>query len=149
LKGLRLEWFALGCPILGQFVLGSSALGRFVSGHRFSDAATIRKSTAPLGAGLAAILLALLFSSSALADSGSDTYKAKCAACHGAKGQGDTMLGRNLKVPALGSPEVQTRSDDELIAIISRGKKRMPPFDRKLSKDEIRDVLKFVRSLKK
>jgi mono/diheme cytochrome c family protein len=138
LKGLRRKCLVLEC----------SALGWFTSGHRFSDAAIFKKSATPPGAGLAAILLALVLSTSALADSGADIYKAKCTACHGAKGQGDTMLGRNLKVPALGSPEVQKKSDDELIAIIAKGKKRMPSFDRKLSKDQIRDVLEFVRSLK-
>ncbi len=99
--------------------------------------------------GLVTILLTLLLCAAALADSGTDIYKAKCGACHGAKGEGDTMLGRNLKIPALASPEVQTKSDDELLAIISKGRKRMPPFDRRLSRDETREVLKFVRSLKK
>ena len=139
MKGLRFEWF----------VLERFAFRRFVPEYRFSDAATFRKSTTSLGASIVVILLALLLSTPARADFGADTYKAKCAACHGAKGLGDTMLGRNLKIPALGSTEVQTKSDDELITIISKGKKRMPPFDRKLSKEEIRDVLKFVRALKK
>ena len=97
----------------------------------------------------AVILIALLFSTYALADSGADVYKTKCSACHGKNGAGDTMLGKNLKLRPLGSDEVQKRSDDELFAIISKGKNRMPPFDRKLSKDQIRDLVKYVRSLKK
>jgi mono/diheme cytochrome c family protein len=121
----------------------------FVSGHRFSDAASSSKSNAPLGARLAMIGLALMFSTSTLADSGPDTYKTKCSACHGANGAGDTMIGKNLKLRPLASADVQKQSDDELFTLISKGKNRMPPFDNKLSKDQIRDLVKHVRSLKK
>jgi mono/diheme cytochrome c family protein len=103
----------------------------------------------PARASLAAILLALLFSTYSFADSGVDIYKTKCSACHGKNGAGDTMLGKNLKLRPLGSDDVQKQSDDELFAIISRGRKRMPPFDRKLSKDQIHDLVKYIRSLKK
>ena len=97
----------------------------------------------------AIILLALLFSTYTFADSGADIYKTKCSACHGKNGAGDSMLGKNLKLRPLGSDDVQKQSDDELFTIISKGKKRMPPFDRKLSKDQIRDLVKYIRSLKK
>jgi len=95
------------------------------------------------------ILLALVFSRSALAETGAEIYKVRCSACHGAKGAGETMLGKNLKVRPLASDDVQNRSDDELAAIVGKGKNRMPPFDRKLSRDQIRDVVKYIRSLKK
>jgi cytochrome c6 len=93
--------------------------------------------------------LALALAVSAFADSGAETYKARCSACHGRTGAGDSMLGRNLKIHSLGSDEVQRHSDDELANIIAKGKNRMPPFDRKLSKDQIREVVKHIRSLKK
>ncbi len=117
-----------------RLILGSSALQR--CGNR-----------AVLNA--AVILLALLCSTYTFADSGPDIYKTKCSACHGKNGAGDTMLGRNLKLRPLGSDDVQKRSDEELFTIISKGKNRMPPFDRKLSKDQIRDLVKYIRSLKK
>jgi len=122
----------------------------FVSGHRFSDAANRPPSIAPLGAraSLAVILLVVLFSTYTFADNAADIYKTKCSACHGKNGAGDTMLGKNLKLRPLGSDDVQKQSDDELFTIISKGKKRMPPFDRKLSKDQIRDLVKHIRSLK-
>jgi cytochrome c6 len=87
----------------------------------------------------------------ALADSGAEIYKAKCSACHGANGAGDTMIGKNLYLRALGSSDVQKQSDDELFTIIGRGKNkdRMPSFDRKLSKEQIRDVVRYIRTLRK
>ncbi|MFI5102294.1 MAG: c-type cytochrome [Terriglobales bacterium] len=130
-------------------------LGGFVSGHRFSDASNRPPSIAPVGAGrqvrppLAVILLALLFSTYALADTGADTYKTKCSACHGVNGAGDTMIGRNLKLRALGSADVQQQSDEELATIIAKGKNKMPAYDRKLSKDQIHDLVRYIRALKK
>ncbi len=95
------------------------------------------------------ILLTLLVSPYALSDGASETYKAKCSACHGAHGAGDTMIGRNLKLRPLSSSEVQNRSDEELFTVISKGKNKMPSFDKKLSPDQIHDLIHHIRSLKK
>jgi mono/diheme cytochrome c family protein len=99
----------------------------------------------------AVTILAFMLSPYSVAESGAETYRAHCAACHGAKGAGDTMIGRNLKLRMLGSDDVQKKSDDELFTIISKGmeKNRMPAFDRRLSKDQIRDLVEYIRSLKK
>jgi cytochrome c6 len=93
--------------------------------------------------------LALLFSIPAFADSGAETYKAKCSACHSVSGAGDTMLGRNLKLRSLASDDVQKESDEQLFTIISKGKNRMPAFDKKLSSDQIHGLVKHLRTLKK
>jgi mono/diheme cytochrome c family protein len=97
---------------------------------------------------LAVLALALVFSTYSFADGGAD-FKAKCAACHGATGAGDTTMGKNLKLKDLGSAEVQKQSDEELTTVIGKGKGKMPPYDGKLSKDQIGDVVKFIRTLKK
>jgi mono/diheme cytochrome c family protein len=91
--------------------------------------------------------MALLSSCSALAENGAEIYKKKCAACHGATGAGDTMIGKNLKIPSLRSSEAQERSDEELFHIIAKGRNRMPAFDRKLSREQIHDVVRYIRSL--
>lgn len=93
-------------------------------------------------------MLALLFSTCAFAESAADTYKKKCSACHGAKGAGDTLLGKNLKLRPLDSPEVKNKSDAELTMIISRGRGKMPRYDDKLSKDQIHALVEYIRSLK-
>ena len=102
-----------------------------------------------LGRDLVLILLTLCLSGYALADGASETYKAKCSACHGVHGAGDSMIGKNLKLRSLASHEVQDRSDTELFTVISKGKNRMPSFDKKLSPDQIRDLVRHIRSLKK
>jgi mono/diheme cytochrome c family protein len=102
-----------------------------------------------LKSSLAVIAASLLFCNPAFADMVPDAYKSRCAACHGAHGTGDTMIGNNLKIRNLASDEVQKQSDDELFNIISKGRNRMPAFDRKLSPDQIRELVKHIRSLKK
>lgn len=83
------------------------------------------------------------------ADSGADVYKSKCASCHGAEGKGDTAMGKAMKVKDLASDEVQKQSDADLTAIVEKGKKPMPGYEGKLTKEQITDVVKYLRALKK
>jgi cytochrome c6 len=83
------------------------------------------------------------------ADPGADTFKAKCASCHGATGAGDTAMGKSLKLRDLGSADVQKLSDAELTTVIAKGKKPMPGYEGKLTNDQISDLVKYVRTLKK
>lgn len=103
-----------------------------------------------LVASLAVIAVALVLSATTFAaDSGADVFKSKCAACHGAEGKGDTGMGKSLKLKDLGSEDVQKMSDADLTGIIEKGKKPMPAYEGKLTKDQITDVVKYIRSLKK
>jgi cytochrome c6 len=83
------------------------------------------------------------------ADSGADVFKTKCASCHGATGAGDTAMGKSLKLKDLGSAEVQGQSDADLTNVIAKGKKPMPGYEGKLTSDQIQDVVKYIRTLKK
>ena len=58
------------------------------------------------------------------------------------------MIGKNQKIRSLRSADVQKQSDDELYNIISKGRYKMPAFDRKLSKNEIHDLVRHIRALK-
>jgi len=99
---------------------------------------------------LATVALALICSTYTLAESGADLYKSKgCSACHGSDGAGQTTMGKNLRVRDLGSADVQNQSDEELTAIIAKGKGRMPAQESKLSKEQINDLVKWIRKLKK
>jgi mono/diheme cytochrome c family protein len=140
-----------------RLILGGAALQRCGNHIDLSaaSAAEVRVTNSRLvlpsrrTAFVAVSLLALLFSTYTFADSGADIYKMKCSACHGLNGAGETMLGKNLKLRSLASAEVQNQSDDDLARIISKGKNKMPSYDRKLSKDQIEDVVKYIRSLRK
>ena len=108
-----------------------------------------RELRVPSSAAVLLVLIALaLFSGYALAESGADIYKMRCSACHAASGAGDTTLGKHLKLRSLRSPEVQQQSDQELFNITSRGKNRMPAYDRKLSREQIAAVVRYIRTMK-
>src|SRR5579862_129165 len=92
--------------------------------------------------------VSLLLSIVAFADGGADTFKGKCAMCHGADGKGATAMGKTLNLRDLGSAEVQSQSDADLTNIVTNGKGKMPKYDGKLTKDQITDVVKYVRTLK-
>jgi len=97
---------------------------------------------------IALLTLALIGSAYGLADGGAD-FKMKCAPCHGTRGAGDTKLGQNLKVRDLGSADVQKQADEELAAIITKGKGKMPAYGGKLSREQITGLVNYIRALKK
>ena len=84
----------------------------------------------------------------ACAQDAADLYKTKCQACHGADGKGDTPAGKKLGVKDFHSPEVAKMSDQELFAITKNGKDKMPPYDKKLTDEQIKELIKYIRSLK-
>jgi cytochrome c6 len=97
---------------------------------------------------LTVLAVTLLFSTWSLADGGADTFKAKCAMCHGADGKGETSMGKTLKLRDLGSADVQSQSDGDLSAIITNGKGKMPKYEGKLTAEQINEVVKYIRTLK-
>jgi mono/diheme cytochrome c family protein len=75
-------------------------------------------------------------------------YKSKCQACHGADGKGETPAGKKIGVKDFHSPEVAKMSDVELFEITKKGKEKMPSYDKKLTDDQIKSLIKFIHSLK-
>jgi mono/diheme cytochrome c family protein len=100
------------------------------------------------GLTLAAALLGgvCLLSAPAKADvaAAEATFKAKCAGCHGADGKGKEAM----KTRDLASADVQKLSDADLSGIITNGKGKMPPY-KTMSADQVKDMVAFIRSLKK
>jgi len=94
-----------------------------------------------------ALVLGLTASPAFAADSGADVFKQKCAICHGENGAGKG------KVPALGSAEVQAKSDADLKAATEKGVKTdngmMPGYAGKLTPEQVDAVVAYIRSLKK
>ena len=75
------------------------------------------------------------------------TYKAKCASCHGADGSGSTAPGKALKVRDLRSADVQKQSDDQLFAIVAKGKEKMPGYEKTLGADTCKALVAHIRKL--
>lgn len=80
----------------------------------------------------------------------------KCDKCHGEGGKGDGKVAKALKVDLAdwtNKAEMAKMTDEELHAIIEKGGKavgkspKMPPYGKKLSSDEINDIIAWIRSL--
>ncbi len=89
---------------------------------------------------------ALAASMSSFAADGAATFKAKCAGCHGADG---SKANPAMNIQPLSSPEVQKQSDQQLTDAVAKGKGKMPGYAGKLSDDEIKATVAFIRTLKK
>ncbi len=81
---------------------------------------------------------------------GTELYAVNCVPCHGAKGEGDGVIGTFFKFkPAdLTSFGVQQNSDGALFLVISNGVEgRMPPLNENFSVHERWDVVNYIRTL--
>ena len=89
----------------------------------------------------------------------SDIYGMSCIMCHGKSGDGDGEIARKLGIAIrpLGGSEVQALSDEALRKIISEGiadpsrpnAYYMPPWRESLTGEQIDELVRYVRSLKK
>lgn len=107
-------------------------------------------STLWLVAGLASIFLVVSLAAPLVwADDAAGVYKAKCAMCHGPDAKGETPTGKAMKVPNLLSDEIQKKTDAQLIESTTNGKGKMTPFKGKLTDEQIKDLIKYIRGLAK
>jgi cytochrome c6 len=95
------------------------------------------------------IILGLLLAAAlpAAAQDAEALYKSKCQVCHGADGKG-SAVGQKMGARDFHSPEVAKESDADLIKVTKEGKNKMPKFEGKLTDDQIKGLIKFIRGLK-
>jgi cytochrome c6 len=82
-------------------------------------------------------------------DSGADIYKARCSMCHGVDGTANTPAGQVFKAASFSDPAIIKIPDSDRIVIVKKGKNKMPLFGDKLTDDQIKSVLAYVRTLQK
>jgi mono/diheme cytochrome c family protein len=98
----------------------------------------------------AAIVLAALIAGPAFAETpGADTYKAKCASCHGADGLATSGMAKAMKIVSFKDPSMVKMTDAQLIAGTADGKGKMPAYKGKLTDAQIKDVVSYIRTLQK
>ena len=85
-----------------------------------------------------------------------ENWDKNCASCHGKDGKGETKAGKKADVKDLTDVKYQgSFTDEQMSQQITEGmkdktgKERMKPFREKLSSDEIKALVSFVRNLKK
>lgn len=81
---------------------------------------------------------------------GADTFKTKCAMCHGDDGLGNTAMGKALGITSYKAPDVLKLSNADLTTIIKNGKNnKMPAFGSQLTDAQIKDVVLYIHKLQK
>ncbi len=95
------------------------------------------------------VLIVFAMPTLALADGKAD-YNAKCTACHGGDAKTNTRRAKMLNIdPTKLYLSASKMNKDEMIAIIGKGKGKMPSFEDKLTKDQIIAIVDYVKGLSK
>jgi len=73
----------------------------------------------------------------------SELFKQYCAKCHGEDGKADTPKGKQLMARKFTDSEWQEGvTNSELVKSVTDGKEDMPPFGKKLTKEQIESLVK-------
>jgi cytochrome c553 len=90
--------------------------------------------------------------------SGKQVFDQTCARCHGAGGKGNQYANNFFQaaIPRLDSDYVQSKSDDELRDVITKGRRKMDPVRvgkpsvlHNIQSESVDEVIAYVRTLKK
>jgi len=76
------------------------------------------------------------------------TFAKDCQSCHGANGTGGPVKlddGTRLKVPSLREGHALRHPDADFVKQITKGGDGMPAFEKKLTPEQINDIVKFIR----
>ena len=91
-----------------------------------------------------------LCASAAFAADAAANWSQHCVSCHGKDGSGSTMMGKKSGAKDYRDAKVQAEfTDAQAIQVIKEGKEKMKPYKDKLSDDEIKALVAYVRALKK
>jgi len=80
---------------------------------------------------------------------GKQIFSKYCSGCHGPEGKGDGYLLLGPDPANLTRLATKNKSDAMLIETIHEGKPNMPSWKGRLSEEESRAVLAYIRALKK
>ncbi|MDQ4123486.1 MAG: cytochrome c [Acidobacteriota bacterium] len=76
-----------------------------------------------------------------------EIYSKRCINCHQENGEGGAKEfdGKKIKVPNFKDPRVAAESDSEYIEYIENGEDGMPAFKGKITDEEIKNLVRFIR----
>src|SRR6266571_4999782 len=104
-------------------------------------------------------LLTLIFfvvaAASVSAAEAKENWERNCQKCHGADGKGQTKMGRQSGVKDYTDPKAQAELKEEnAVKIIKEGivkkdKRKMDPYKDKLTDEEIKALIAYIRALQK
>jgi len=78
------------------------------------------------------------------------TYDKECRSCHGTKGGGGPVKlddGTKLKVPSFQDGRALRHPDSDYLKQITKGGDGMPAFEKKLTPEQMNDLIGFIREV--
>ena len=84
-----------------------------------------------------------------------ENWEKNCAKCHGPDGKGQTRMGKQNGAKDYTDPKVQAEIKDENAikaikeGLVDNGKKKMDAYKDKLTDDEIKALVAYIRQFKK
>ncbi len=97
--------------------------------------------------GVAVALLFVLAIRASAQSEAQANYAAKCQACHGTTGAGETPTGKMLKVKSFNDTQVKALNDEALTGTISSGSGKMPSYQNEFSGDQIAALVQYLHQL--
>jgi len=104
---------------------------------------------------LLAVALCIAAMTSMRAAEVKENWEKHCQKCHGADGKGNTKMGRQSGVKDYTDPKAQAELKEEnAVKIIKEGivekdKRKMDPYKDKLTDEEIKALIAYIRAFKK
>ena len=101
------------------------------------------------------LVLVVAAATSVFAAEVKENWEKNCQKCHGADGKGNTKMGRQSGVKDYTDPQVQEELKDQNAikiikeGIVEKGKKKMDPYKDKLTEEEIKALIAYIRAFKK
>ena len=142
----------------GRFDLGGSdKFGVKICFVRFSNQNNLKGTKGVRMKTIVSLVVVLVIASAASlqAADAKALWDANCAQCHGKSGNADTKMGKTLNAKDLTDSKVQEAFSDAKAAesikngVKENGKTTMKAFGGKLSEDDIKALVAYVRTLKK
>ena len=82
-------------------------------------------------------------------------WEKHCLKCHGADGKGNTKMGKQSGVKDYTDPKVQAEMKEENAlkiikeGIVEKGRKKMDPYADKLTEQEMKELIAYIRAFNK
>ena len=102
-----------------------------------------------------AIVVTIGFAATVSAADVEANWKKHCLSCHGKDGSGDTRMGKKAGAKDYRDPKVQAEiKADEALKNVKEGmkedgKEKMKPFADKLTDDEIKELIAYIKKFEK
>ena len=80
-------------------------------------------------------------------EAGKTLYQKNCQSCHGADGNAPAAMAKSMNIPPVTAAALKQKDDAEMLRIIAEGAGKMPGYAKKMSAEEQKQVLDYMKTL--